>query len=497
MQGWSSKHETQQDGDNLLGVPFPRILFIVVQMSCSVLASVYNETLLKKTSVSPHLQNLCLCLNSIAANVIIGVIARATCIRKCGDVDLLGDLQLLVLSPQNVAVVLTLAIAGIMSSMVLRYENSVTKGVASATEVIFTTMIEYMMGSNVMISDFMAATLVAFGTILYSCPTEDQETPRGGRVWSLSFCFRFILLMSMFSFGAIFPTMHFHRSFADWLPNDISFDESKLEAHAPLCTGDIVMNQTRPKEVRRIKYQRNLASHRVLAFVVEALDGYGIPVAIMYGTLLHEYRNGTGDCVLHRLDDKDLDIAIFKHHIPLVLDMNKELEEKFGWTIGFKDVAKGYLQIHPFDDRRKEKKVPDQVSFQIDVYGFSCDEERRMLNFEWDRAAVSMNGFLPLTRHKTVMDRTSYLHIPFDPACLLANMYGPDYMTPKKTKYFRTKAHDDPRCHSSLNADQEKEFERQLEFCKPVEIEAREEANKTIEYNAGGYSHGRVRIPGG
>ena len=123
VQGWSSEHETQQDGDNLHGIPFPRILFIVVQMSCSVLASVYNETLLKKTSVSPHLQNLCLCLNSIAANVIIGVIARATCIRKYGDVDLLGDLQLLDLSPQNVAVVLTLAIAGIMSSMVLRYET--------------------------------------------------------------------------------------------------------------------------------------------------------------------------------------------------------------------------------------------------------------------------------------------------------------------------------------------------------------------------------------
>lgn len=91
------------------------------------------------------------------------------------------------------------------------------------------------------------------------------------------------------------------------------------------------MNQIRPKEVRLIKYQRNLASHRVVAFIVEALDGHGVPVVIMYGTLLHEYRNGTGDCVLHRLDDKDLDIAIFKHHIPLVLDMNKELARREIW----------------------------------------------------------------------------------------------------------------------------------------------------------------------
>ena len=61
--------------------------------------------------------------------------------------------------------------------------------------------------------------------------------------------------------------------------------------------------------------------------------------------------------ILHHLDDKDLDVAISNAHIPLVLDMNKELEEKFGWTIGFKDVAKGYLQILPFGDDRKKQRL--------------------------------------------------------------------------------------------------------------------------------------------
>ena len=103
-------------------------------------------------------------------------------------------------------------------------------------------------------------------------------------------------------------------------------------------------------------WPRKISRYRVayLLLVVGILV-HGIPVAIMCGTLLHEYRNGTGDCILHRLDDKDLDVAMFKAHIPLVLDMNKELEEKFGWTIGFKDVAKGYLQVLPFGDDRKNK----------------------------------------------------------------------------------------------------------------------------------------------
>lgn len=484
VKGWPSTEETKEEehGD-LHG-----ILFVVLQMSCSVLASVYNEILLKKNSFSPHLQNLCLYLDSVAANIFIGVIVG---VRKSEEFNLLEDLQLF-LSPVNIAIVLTLATAGIMSSMVLRYENSVTKGVASASETIFTPIAQYVfLGSTFVTSEVVAATLVGFGTVLYGCPVDskrllpterNRKIPRSRRVRVFPFHVRFMLVVSaLFSFRAIFTTLQLSQSSSDWLPGDRSFDPPTNEVGAPMCTESGVMSQSRPHGVRAIKYKRILHSHRVISFIVGKLDELGIPVTIMYGTLLHEYRNGTGSCVLPRWSDKDLDIAVFSRHIPLILDMDEEIRKKFRWTVGGSQSAEGYLQILPLDDQRRNKGMPNQVSFQIDVYGFSCDEARGLLNFEWDKVVVSMDGFLPLRRHKTVMEHASHLHIPIDPPCLLSNMYGSDYMTPKTGHFIRKKAHDDPKCHATLDSTQQKDLQRQLGFCKPVEGKVRDDVNQETE----------------
>ena len=58
-----------------------------------------------------------------------------------------------------------------MSSMVLRYENSITKGVASASETILTSMIEFFCyGYTFMIPELFGIMLVGVGTVLYSFP---------------------------------------------------------------------------------------------------------------------------------------------------------------------------------------------------------------------------------------------------------------------------------------------------------------------------------------
>ena len=60
--------------------------------------------------------------------------------------------------------------------------------------------------------------------------------------------------------------------------------------------------------------------------------------------------------------------------------------------------------------------------------------------------------------------------MPNDPHCMLHNIYGSDYMTPKSGKSSQAKwgtqhgkpAYDNPKCNSTLTTFEERELERQL-----------------------------------
>ena len=74
-------------------------------------------------------------------------------------------------SSKSIAIIFVLAAAGIMSSLVLRYENSITKGVASASETIIVTIIQCVWYKDVLsYSEITGVFLVTVGTVLYSLP---------------------------------------------------------------------------------------------------------------------------------------------------------------------------------------------------------------------------------------------------------------------------------------------------------------------------------------
>eukprot|EP00957_Ditylum_brightwellii_P191876 14606683-Ditylum_brightwellii.AAC.1 len=169
---------------------------------------------------------------------------------------------------------------------------------------------------------------------------------------------------------------------------------------------------------------------------------------MMYGTMLHELRNGTGQCIIPRVDDKDFDIAVFERHFHVVLGMKDDIMEKFGWQMSDINMERLFLQIHP-----PQQKIGK--GFQIDVYGFKCDIRNQLVFFSWDHVALRMQDVLPLSRHKTVpipasvadkLQSNNQLQVvpalrrPFNAPCIMKSLYGPGYMQPtERGNYFLNK----------------------------------------------------------
>eukprot|EP00957_Ditylum_brightwellii_P174090 13255620-Ditylum_brightwellii.AAC.1 len=153
---------------------FQKVLFgsalVIFQMACSVIASVYNEKLLKDDPCNQHLQNICLYINSIAVNVIFFAATKwmsrgaASSIEK----DSSGDASS-IFTPSVILLVFILALSGIITSFVLRYVNSLTKSVASATETIFTYLIEVcFFHYGLEYFEALSVILVTIGVIVYA-----------------------------------------------------------------------------------------------------------------------------------------------------------------------------------------------------------------------------------------------------------------------------------------------------------------------------------------
>ena len=204
----------------------------------------------------------------------------------------------------------------------------------------------------------------------------------------------------------------------------------------------------------------------VLHFIFDRLDQVGAPVAITWGTLLHEFRNGTGPCVVPRADDKDFDITVFEEHFKMIYDMRGEIQSKFGF---YPKVRPGKL----FMILQSPGQSKPGSGFQIDIYGFQWDHSNGLVYYPWDDVAVQMNLLLPFVKHKALpidampssnASRPLYHHRPFNPGCLLANEYGPDFMTPQQTKFYRRDAFnhsgDYEGCNKAMTVVEEKEYIR-------------------------------------
>jgi drug/metabolite transporter (DMT)-like permease len=179
------------------------VMLILFQVMCSVLAGIYNEKTLKNDTCSHHLHNICLYLDSIAVNVIVGLVIFAV---NGGNDDgpIISHLQIEnLLSPSAILIILTLSIAGIMSSLVLRYENSITKCIASASETICTSLLEFFwFGRSFKTTEWISIFLVSMGTVLY---TKDSISWKVSTRKIVNLCL-LLYIMTLFLFFSLYPT---------------------------------------------------------------------------------------------------------------------------------------------------------------------------------------------------------------------------------------------------------------------------------------------------
>jgi len=234
----------------------------------------------------------------------------------------------------------------------------------------------------------------------------------------------------------------------------------------------------KPPSLKSEKYEKVLQAQEILAYIMTKLNDIDAPVILMYGTMLHEFRNGTDEpFVSLNFQDKDFDIAVFPEHYRSILSFQDEIQAKFGWKIGYTEDMKNRSMAAIYNPEMKKWK------YQIDVYGFRCSKTNDLILFPWDNITIARNSFLPVRKHKPPISSNEnstdnksnpVFYIPHNPPCLLNNIYGSDYMTPKTGRSTQAKwgtkhgrpAHGNPECDSTLTTSEQQDLERQLAlFC--------------------------------
>lgn len=301
-------------------------------------------------------------------------------------------------------------------------------------------------------------------------PTKKTKRPS-----ALAGCtvFRIWIFCLVFTFGT--SVLHFHEKY--W---NAFQQEEDLSSASTIQVATSMFQPCTPEDRHDLPHSVDVQKYNLFGegmaiadFIVTELHKVNAPVTLLWGSALHEFRNGTGNCVQPNFEDDDLDLGVFKEHFHYVVSLKDEIEEIFSWKLhyGFSD---NMLYIMP--DGQKLKG-----GFQVDVYSFQVNSPKKgLVNFDWDQKIVALNALLPLVKHKPVVTSKStvattgsplipFYYMPFDNACYLANLYGPDFMTPKKK--FKTKnlsmlknRFDHPSCDQELSRHEMHELEQQLSF---------------------------------
>jgi Membrane transporters of cations and cationic drugs len=457
------------DGNNSKESVQLHIFPIIVQTMCGVMASLCNEKMLKNLNYNQHLQNMLLYLNSIIVNVFIAMVLSVR-----GNLNVNKEIEHLASSKLTEIIIILLVGAGILSAMMLKYVGSVSKGVAAASIMALMPLAEYYwFGHTCNISDLFSVGIVTTGVILYTVPNEltsMEMISKLGRMYNCCSCSKKmkavfirhilfliggVIMISQVSF--LHKSMHstdlLSGAFIHHGSNSLFQPLTELRRNSNQTCSRQAMHRKRPDGIRLLRYERVEAANEILAYITETIkEKSGAPVAIAYGSMLHEYRSGYGPCIMLNFDDKDVDILVFPKQFQMILAMDEYLRETWKWQIhtDYKDDL--FLFIRPMNDKRKNRSY-SRLVFQIDVYSFMCNHEQNMLEFPYDNHKLTMQGVLPLLPYKTIMtdwnhkssnhDSTAvvskqvsqevYMHVPFDATCYLSNMYGSDFMTPKET----------------------------------------------------------------
>jgi len=192
LKKMSSAESTNQD------VPDPiktlsHLGLVILQMVCSVLASVCNESQLKKKSKNEietgkpkpisdvFAANMCLYVESIILNG-IAVVVMPQALMDHSSFN--SNLNTVMNSTLQQGIILTLALVGIVSSFVLCKIDSLSKSVASVSTVLFTTIFgRILFGYEITLRGSFSATLVCIGVHSY---TFSNENEKGGQDTTLT-----------------------------------------------------------------------------------------------------------------------------------------------------------------------------------------------------------------------------------------------------------------------------------------------------------------------
>ncbi|UJR14767.1 hypothetical protein I4U23_001757 [Adineta vaga] len=163
--------ELQSKPSSLVNI---HLIWILVQVFCSCFAGVYNEYLLKSdrtTQVDVMLQNAFMYFDSILCNLILLIYFDYQQPNLSAIDKIAGTLKLITSGKENLIflIILNNAAVGIVTSLFLKSMTSILKTFASALELLFTSILAWILFSiPVSIYTFLAIFIVSFAVYIYS-----------------------------------------------------------------------------------------------------------------------------------------------------------------------------------------------------------------------------------------------------------------------------------------------------------------------------------------
>mmetsp|Transcript_25080 Transcript_25080/g.28086 ORF Transcript_25080/g.28086 Transcript_25080/m.28086 type:complete len:710 (-) Transcript_25080:158-2287(-) len=476
----NKQNENEQHGTQWLG-----LLAVFVSCITSGFAGVYFELILKTTQQSVYCRNVHLALFSLLLASFHILYTDSNKIAENGMFQGFDKLVVLIVVMQGMT--------GFVVSMMFKYADAVLKGFATSIAVVVATVASFFLFDTSLNAMFvLGASMVASAVKIYSYYGKNASSSSNNAAEnknSYSCCWKYLknsfggkhlAVFFMIFVSILFTAMNnfiFYTRYMDMilqLPTVLFPPEQHPTDSFPPCTPED-QHRDRPEDIKESHYEKVRKAEEIFAYIVTELHKFGAPVTLLFGTALHEYRNGTGNCVQPYFKEDDFDIGVFSQHFHYVVLLIDKVEEKFGWKVHYEGKRKDtFLYFSPPKQKLKG-------GFQVDVYALKVDKPREgLMDFDWDGIRIEKHALLPLVKHKPVVSSNEttaaadgsvpFYYMPYNPHCYLTNLYGETYMTPqrgKKLKRSRTikgNNYNSPPCGRELSGPDAVELQRQMSF---------------------------------
>mmetsp|Transcript_8569 Transcript_8569/g.9509 ORF Transcript_8569/g.9509 Transcript_8569/m.9509 type:complete len:447 (-) Transcript_8569:51-1391(-) len=145
---------------------------VFIQIISSTIAGVYIEFLLKKQTTIPlHLQNLFMYVNSVLALLFVlsTSLTEQHTLRQALSWEAIHNI---LFQPQILSMVIIMSFVGLVTSVFLKYLDSVRKAIASALELVVLPLLTAFLFPKIPITRHLvlAVACVSYGVYLYSVP---------------------------------------------------------------------------------------------------------------------------------------------------------------------------------------------------------------------------------------------------------------------------------------------------------------------------------------